>query len=972
MPLISFDKQSLPFLLDGAGQCAVNTGDVLPDSPIPSDAPALFSATFQGDTPAGATLGRADTVKVGVSAKASATLTPLFPTTPAETLTRLSAFGLDRFLTGPEAQTRALLCLEVNAGTDTAASSSFRYGFLKASVTLAAGADGGVVYVRPFDPAQPLRVVLPEFFAHLRLPDQVDASPEPGEAFVLQYGGYLRLGAEASAGYRLTGTKAIALNQIALSETYGLSIVGRIGMTANVAGRFSIVVTSGDRDGWARVRVSRHRSADTRIAPDVNVGFRNDLDLPANGREFLGALLGVNAKSYLAVFDKALELSDFATFEKAVDGLAKKYVEAAIGASFDTLATKKAFTSFLGTIRRIVSSYDTVEDRAVTLFDRYFDRLEQIVPFLERLDTLTPDGLASLRGALSPELWTVLSQLTDGDPLGYLLGRTTVDNTPIDTVPILRTRARQLLDLVSSDAHADIRRVIGVAKHQFGLDVLIGELSKVDTVDELKARSNDVVGDFVRRLVGRTLDSSTDLKDAFAEVRDTLQKIDGFSERVFAAFKDATNSAYTLALHTEYSRARESDALVDVQINVSDPRGRALLVQCARGDFDQALTIGNPDVVRLAEGVFTHRTTRTSAFNVNVLGWHLDYRYEGIDRVITETGQRLVPSDQGITVYTSASLELDRLRKRTRERESIHVNFLFQALGQSAGVIPVAGHTGEYVIEALSSFNARYQLAFTDESTSVSELADYLAFARDFGLDAYGATQADLAPLLPVAADGTLGPIDTSYDIRFTADSLKALVSLKGLSRMSELRLRRRMRLMLLANYLKTRELLDVAFAYATDGVYTLYKSEGTAQFPARAQRTFLVSVNAEIDAPAQVTLDRIELERLTTLFNIEEAFIAATRRLLQVLGGASSKPSDVEKVLAAFGSTMKDFDDFDQASSRDGVGTSTVFALFHELVRLADPAAQRYVAILRLSSRIGTAPVEKIFLTDGAVRQQR
>ena len=152
---------------------------------------------------------------------------------------------------------------------------------------------------------RPIEDIVPEFFSTMRLPEQGARAPEPGEAIALQYGGYLRLGAEVSAGYQLAGTKSVAIGQLALSEKYDLSIVGKIGLSAGVAGRFSILVTAGDLPGWCRVQVRRHRAKDFKIAADVNVAFKNELDLPANANEFLGAALGVNAKNFLNVFAKA-------------------------------------------------------------------------------------------------------------------------------------------------------------------------------------------------------------------------------------------------------------------------------------------------------------------------------------------------------------------------------------------------------------------------------------------------------------------------------------------------------------------------------------------------------------------------------------------------------------------------------------------------------------------------------------------
>ena len=146
--------------------------------------------------------------------------------------------------------------------------------------------------------------------------------------------------------------------------------------------------------------------------------------------------------------------------------------------------------------------------------------------------------------------------------------------------------------------------------------------------------------------MGRTLDSSKNLKLAFDEVHAVLDKIDGFKDTLFNTFKEAANSSYKVALHAEYSRASERDALVDVLIRPDHPRGAELLRQAGQGDFEEILTTSDTDLVRLRDGLFTHRTKRERAFKVNIVGWHADYRYEGFDRVITEADQRLVPSDE--------------------------------------------------------------------------------------------------------------------------------------------------------------------------------------------------------------------------------------------------------------------------------------------------------------------------------------
>lgn len=967
MPTLSLSKKDLPFLLAGKGEVSVETGPLKPAKPIPEDTESLLGVTLSADGAQTVTLGQSETVKIGVSTAASLDLTPVFATSAGARAKLLKTYGIPDFFKNGANADKVVLCLEAVASGDLSAAGSFSYSALKATAEIKAGADVGYAYLRALDKADPLKDIVPEFFSTMRLPEQGTRTPEPGEAIALQYGGYLRLGAELSAGYQLTGTKALSIGQLALSEKYGLSIVGKIGMSAGVAGRFAILVTAGDMPGWCRVQVRRSRAKDLKIAADVNVAFKNELDLPANAKDFLGAALGVNAKSFINVFAKAHELSDFEAFRKAIDGLAKKYVEAVIGKGLDTLSAKTEFKKFMETVHRVVTSYEAVDDRAVTLFDRYFDKLDQLTAFLDRIDSLADNTLDTFRKDLSPELWTILSQLTDGDPLGFLLEQVTVAGKSVNSVDELKKRAAAVSSLIRDGAHSDIRRVIGLAKQQFGLELLFGELAKIDTVEELQTLASEKVGLFITRLVGRTLDSANNLKQAFNEVHAVLLKIDSFSEKLFKAFKESTNSTYKLALHAEYSRASESESLVEVVINMANPRGAGLLALAGKGDFEEILTISDTDVVRLREGVFTHRTKRTSAFKVNILGWHLDYQYEGFDRVITETEQRLIASEQGITVLTTASLEVDR--KRRRNDEETHVNFLLRALGESAGLLKSDSRNAGYVIDSLSSLTARYQLSFTDADTSRVELEDYLAFAASVGLDGKGATLKEVGPLLPASASGGFGKVATSYDVRFGEPALKALLSVKTLSAAAEQSVRNSMREMLLSNYLKGGDgMHDVAFAYATPNMFKLFKKLGFAAFIGGVSAlVFPVSIsNSDIAAPTSVTLDQTERQILATIYAIEEKFVAALTNLIELIAKKPIDPSKLEKAAGKFGDAMKEFDDFDQTSNQHGIGTSTVFVLFDALVRVANGGSSAHAAVLHLTSTVGDREVEKLFLSDG------
>ena len=964
MPALSFKKKDLPFLLGGDGEVAVSTGNLRPNQPLPDDATTVLSVAFKAGGSTRTSLGQDGTVKIGLSTAASVDLTPVFGGSTGAQAKLLKTYGLGDFFRRGANADKVILVFDTAASAELSASTAFTYATLKASVEVDAGADGAYAYARALDRSLPIQRLLGDFFKTMRLPEQGQTAPAPGEAIALQYGGYLRLSAAVSAGYQLAGTKDISIGQLALSETYDLSIIGKIGLKAGVAGRFSILVTAGELDGWARVQVRRQRSRDLKVAADVAVDFKNELqDLPATANEFLGAALGVNGKSFLEVLRRVGELSEFDKLETALDGLAKKYIEDLTGKAFDRLGSSSEFPRFLGGVNKIVKSDDRFGNRAVSLFERYFDKLGDLRRFLDRLKGLQPGGLKDLRKDLDPQGWNILAQLTDGDPLGFLVDEVTAGGKRVDSVAELNARAADALSLIDDVEHAELRQAIAVAKQRFSIERLFSELAKVDTVDELQAVATEKLGLFVTRLVGRTLDSATNLKLALSEIQAVLHKIDGFAEKLYRAFKEAANSAYKASLHAEYTRASESDALVDLSINLRHALGPDLLSQAGKGDFEELLRVTNPDVVLLREGTFTHRASRGTAFKVNIVGWHLDYKYEGFDRVITETEQRVLPSERGLTVLTTASVEVER--ERRRRDEAVHVHFLLRALGESAKAVRADGRSLAYLVDTLEGLTADYQLEFTDQDTSAVELRDYLAFARDLGLSGAGATFEELEPLLPRGAGG-FGKCEAAYEVRFGQKALAALLTVKQISAGTEAVIRNSMRQIVLSNYLKTEGLHDVAFAYASPATFDRFREEGFAAFTNTSSRELPVRLLTAIAAPSRVALNRMELNLLATLYDIESSLVDSVKDLYKLLnGGKAMDPGKFERALGRFGEAMNSFDRFDQTSGRHETGTSTVFVLFDALVRLAAPDGTANTAVLRLRSEAGGREVEKIFMTN-------
>jgi hypothetical protein len=178
------------------------------------------------------------------------------------------------------------------------------------------------------------------------------------------------------------------------------------------------------------------------------------------------------------------------------------------------------------------------------------------------------------------------------------------------------------------------------------------------------------------------------------------------------------------------------------------------------------------------------------------------------------------------------------------------------------------------------------------------------------------------------------------------------------------------MRRIVLSNYLKSEGLHDVAFAYATPGVFTVFKKEGFATFANTSERAFNVQVaDSGIAAPNQVELDRSERNVLVTLYNIEGSMVNAIKSLYKVLSSQSNlAPEAFEKRLGDFGDALIQFDNLDQTTNKDGIGVNTIFVMFDTLVRLAVPEGTANIAVMRLETDAGSKAVEKLFMSDAAV----
>ncbi|HWS98947.1 MAG TPA: hypothetical protein VN256_01650 [Pyrinomonadaceae bacterium] len=942
---INLSKSDIPFWFSGTGTLNVHVGVADPTQPLPASDEDLLSVGFNASGSQPISIGKSDTFKFGISAEANASLTPLWQSSSADRLKKLDDYGLTGYFNaGANHDDRVLIILNLGASADASVEAKFKYWNLSASALLEAGADGSYTLIRSFPSNMAAGELVRQFFRGFRLPANVDAPLAADELISFEYGGYVNFKGSVGLGYELSGAPSFGIGDLQLSEKYKVSLMASLGLESRIAGQFKIEVRQGSEDGWARVVLSKSRSKFFAIAADVAVGADFEQEgLPESADDFLGAVLGLKAQNWLNLFQQAKDLTDFQKLQEYTDKLAESFIEKYTGKAFDTLVDNAQFKEAMDLVKKVIDEYNGVGDKAVELFDKYYDAASGALDskLTEALDFIK--GLASLdqlKGQVDSTVWDVVERLTDGDPLGWLLGKVDIGGVSVDSLDELKQRVDKVIALVQDGAHKEIRDLIALAKSQFPLDKFISELQGLDLM-KLKALADRRLIGFVERLLGEVIDKTSNSKvgQAVTRFNQALVAIDKFKNTLYEKMKEALTQSFSFKLHAAYSRASETDALLDFEIDLTSALGKDLMQKAGQGDFADVLAAYDSGSVKLNEGVLSHKVTKESSLSVNIVGWHLGWNYQALDRLIVEAEQRIVPQEGQLTVITNMSMQKERERKRNGER--VYTNLLLRFIGESRGVLDFDKSNQTYLVDAITHFAGSYELVFQDPSTTPNELAQYLSFADDFGLASSDQAAVDaITPFLPTDAQGNYGATSVTYDVRFTENGLQSLFT-KPFGPMDEVFLRRTMRLLVLASYVNEgAALADRAWCYWTPQAHAEWAVLGPATFANATARAFgppPPSPFKNLEAPKKrITLPKVQLGQLSTLISIENSLVEGMRKLSGLVQSQQKlSPRDFEKALDDFGSALTEYDNIDK-------GENTVFALFDRLIK-RDSAGQPY-----------------------------
>jgi len=915
MRTLTLVRQDLPLWDLATGDLDVTVH--VPDLTAPLD-PAnaeLVKLEFGAEGSHDLAVGGSGKVSMGFGAEAHTRIVVVWPSNTGDYEELLEALGHAGYFDNGAHADRLLAFFVAGAGVTGNISAKFTYSVISASAKLDAGADAGLSLVRSYAAAEPAGDLVKDLVKAIRLPAHIEEPPIEDEVVAFEYSGYLNFSGSVGFGYSMAGTESASIGGIKLSEKYTVSALGKVGVSAGVAGDFRIEVREGADANWARVQVKKNREKTFSIAADVSVGatFQSNLG-EISGRDFVGALVGVNVHNWFGLIDHITKYSNLEELEKNLDTLAKSFIEEWTGKAFDQL-DDTAIADLLAEAAEISAAYKNLDKKAIELFDQYFGKIEDVL--IGQLEAVL--GLADwdeLKGDLDPELITVIEKLTDGDPLAWILGQVEIGGQPA-SLDLLKERAQSVLDLIQSGAHDKIREIITLVKEKFDLDELF-ELVDTIQLDNLEQLSNKKLTGFAERLIGQAIGEIKEhakLVEAFNEVHKVVAAVGSFPDTLKEKIEGALNQKWSLALHAEYNRKDVRGVLVDFEVDLSTEKGRALMSSAGRGNLAGVLGAVTEPHVRVHDGLLTRRIERGSAVAFNIVGWHFGYSYESMAKVIVDSAQRIQRQESGlINVFTTAELQFEEEQKSSfrGNSERVYSNFMLALAGQSSGLVKYDKETEGYLIDIITGMRATYDLVLEDTETTPAELNDYLSLGQELGLLAnVPSTAAGVSRLLPVADDGSFGETSFEYHVRFRPEALKLIFSQDWSAALLKAILRRHV----LNSYLRASPLhTEVGWAYSTPGVETKFRKEANKYTNASSSaKEWTISSGNNPPKPATVTLDARQHNWLNTLYQVEDSMIAAITDLSALVRqGEEITPAELDVRLLDFGQAMKSLSRFD------------------------------------------------------------
>ena len=779
-----------------------------------------------------------------------------------------------------------LLTLGAHARATAAAKVKVPAGF---SFGVSGKAGAAVAFTRYLEFARtaPAQSIVEAILSDIRLPQSrggLADLPRPGEVVAFSYSGFLELAAALNWGYSLTASEGFEINDIQARLEYALRAKAAVTLGYRLAGDYTIALTRGHADGWARLAVRKRKDTRFQAAAGFDFTARADVsgfsDAP---NEFLGAFLGTDVKSVLDALDKAVEATDLEALEKKagklLSGVVIELAEKWTGGLIDS----PQVAVILGNIRKAVEAYQRIDERIVNTVMELYEKtlgpkkavLEQALQIVAALS-----GRDDLLTLTNQEAWTLIQQIVGGDVHALTSGDS------LEPFARLQLVAGAVLRLATAPEFEKLRDLVAAARKRLRLDELFGALEKVKDAKDLRQLRDKTLQGLVERIVGRTFDviEGSDAGKFAGEVNKTLKGLQKFKDDFAAHARKALHQSVELRINFLYTRATADQALIDVEIDLAREGGPALFANAAAGLIAPVFAAARQGRgILVHQALLTHEVTRASQLQFNAFGWEFKRLFE----VVTRSEIGLQSHAGGLVQVFATEATLKELVESGRtHKERMQASLLLRMAGETFGASSDP-RTREYLIRTLERMSVGYDLVQSDDMTDIKELTEYLALGEHLGL-----VPAGLVPELEAQFGKRLGKVKASYTIRFDHKAVHdAFVAVTGtaIERLVRTTARRIVAAALVTRDKPHQALIGLALTDANAQKHrdnTIENSPVVVTVPG-----FITGGSAR---PESFDRDDPQMPILRTLFNVEDALVRRFVRLDAVVDRARTTTTAV------------------------------------------------------------------------------
>lgn len=796
-----------------------------------------------------------------------------------------------------------------------------------------------------------------DLLAGVRLPQSCGAAgqiPAPGEVLCFDYNGFLDLSAGLNWGYQLSGTHDIDFNNLHAAVDYNLRLKAAISAGYQLGGEYSIEVSQGHATDWVRAVVRKKRNSEFDFAASFNLDASIKVTgLPSSADDFLGALLGTDAKSALALFDKIKNYTDLSKVEQDAGKLLTGRLENLANKWIGEVLDNSNVQQFLSVVNKVVTDYENADQivvNAVThLYEDYLGdgKLDVLKAAVQKIASLSSrDSLANLSDS---EAWQIINRLVGGD-----LYKLLQENAVFAQITGI---AQKTLDFLNGGWQKELKDVIDELKAAFPLDKVFGEIAQFSTKDKLLSLADEKLQGVVEKLLGKlwTQINSSSLANDAKQLNGILVQIDNFKNTWYQRLTAALNQSFSLQLNYAYTRATEDDALIDVDIDVSSAAGQDLFNDASHGKFKSVFANPNSPLLKVQQGVLTHQLTKSTQLQIAVFGWQAS----SFTQVVSNTEIAIQNGASGqIQVFTTQA-SIDQ-RKQTQKKkgsdkvtETVESNLLLKFVGETflAGGSP----DSPYLAKVINNMAAEYDLSYSDDQTTPYELQSYLSFAETLGLVP---SAKDFAGTLSEQFPQGLGKVKAQYVVTFDNDGVRdAFTVAPG----QAAGIAQAVTMDLIRSALVHRGLLNgpalIALAAIDPGIREVYKTQG---FTAILQGHLSVDVPADLGG-GHVNVNDAFRPFVSTLLGMEFAFAKSFSDLdnlvVSIKQGATPPVDKLQQMATQFVESAADISGYGRINS--------MFAIFDALVQAGSSGKGYRESSMILQIQAGSQTITK-YLSSG------